>query len=408
MSSAGSAVAEAPHTRRSRTPNGAGSLRPYRGQYRVKVTVTTAGGQQQISRVVPTEAEGRLVLAQLLADHSRGLLRSPSTLTVEALLRELVESRRAEWKPKTLANNEDLIRLHLVPHLGAVKVQKLRAQHVLQLYTLLARTYSPSLLRQVRAVLRQALQLAVVNDVVPRNVAKDVDLPTARTSRRSRQNRALSPAQLQDFLQAAAPFEEIAGPVFHIAGLLGLRRGEAAALRWEHVDLEQGILHVRDNLVVVRGCPTPGTPKTQAGDRTVPLAPETVALLAAWQGRQRALGVMVGEKWVDSGHVFTTLRGTPFHPDRLSALAREFGTQAGLAHVTFHGLRHTSASLHLARGVPAEVVKTWLGHENVNLTLNTYRTVYSYEHRLHVTGMSGLLQQGPGNLTLDTLRRVGT
>ncbi len=408
MNSAGSAVAEAPRTRRSKTPNGAGSLRPYRGQYRVKVTVTTAGGQQQVSRVVPTEAEGRLVLAQLLADHSRGLLRSPSTLTVEALLRELVASRQDEWKPKTLANNEDLIRLHLVPHLGTVKVQKLKPQHVQQLYALLARTYGPSLLRQVRAVLRQALQLAVVNDLVPRNVAKDVDLPKARAARRGRQNRALSPAHLQDFLRAAAPLEEIAGPVFHLAGLLGLRRGEAAALRWEHVDLERGTLHVRDNLVVVRGRPTPGTPKTQAGDRTVPLAPETVALLAGWKVRQQALGVMVGAKWVDSGHVFTTLRGTPFHPDRLSTLAREFGIQAGLKHVTFHGLRHTSASLHLARGVPAEVVKTWLGHENVSLTLNTYRTVYSHEHRLHVTGMNGLLQQGPNHLTLDPFLRVGT
>ncbi|GGL94501.1 integrase [Deinococcus aerolatus] len=399
---------EAAPRKRTKAPNGAASLRPYKGQYRVKVTVAMTGGrQQQVSRVVPTEAEARLVLAQLLTDHSRGLLRSPHTLTVEALLGELIAIRRDEWKPKTLANNEDLIRLHLAPHLGPLKVQKLKPQHIQQLYLLLARTYSLSLLRQVRALLRQALQLAVVNDLVPRNVAKDVELLGARVPRRVKQNRALSPEHLEAFLQAAAPFEEIAGPVFHIAGLLGLRRGEAAALRWEQVDLGRGLLHVRDNLVVVRGRPTPGTPKTEAGDRTVPLAPETVALLAAWKVRQQALGVMVGTKWIDSGHIFTTLKGTPFHPDRLSTLAREFGTRAGLEHVTFHGLRHTSASLHLARGVPAEVVKTWLGHENVSLTLNTYRTVYSHEHRLHVTGMSGLLQQGPDNLTLDGVLRVG-
>lgn len=397
-----------PH-KRTKAPNGAASLRPYRGQYRVKVTVAMSGGrQQQISRVVATEAEGRVVLAQLLADHSRGLLRSPSTLTVEALLQELVALRRHEWKPKTLANNEDLIRLHLVPHLGHLNVQKLKPQHIQQLYVLLAQRYSLSLLRQVRALIRRALQLAVVNDLVPRNVAQDVELPKLRAPRRARQNRALSPEQLEAFLEAAAPVEDVSGPVFHLAGLLGLRRGEAAALRWAQVDLQKGSLHVRDNLVVVRGCPTLGTPKTEAGDRTVPLAPETVALLAAWKVRQQALGVLVGEKWVDSGHVFTTLKGTPFHPDRLSTLARELGTRAGLQHVTFHGLRHTSASLHLARGVPAEVVKTWLGHENVSLTLNTYRTVYSHEHQHHVTGMSTLLQRRPDNLSLDGFRRVGT
>ncbi|GGK38036.1 integrase [Deinococcus malanensis] len=400
-------MAEAARSKRTKAPNGAGSLRPYQGQYRVKVTVAITGGQQQVSRVVRTEAEGRLVLAQLLADHSRGLLRSPDTLTVEALLRELVATRRDEWKPKTVANNEDLIRLHLIPHIGHLRVQKLKAQHVQQLYMLLARTYSLSLVRQVRSVLRQALQLAVVNDVVSRNIVKDVELPRVRPVRRARQNRALSPEQLEAFLNAAAPFEELAGPVFHITGLLGLRRGEAAALRWAHVDLQRGTVHVRDNLAVVRGRPTPGTPKTEAGDRTVPLAPETVALLVAWKFRQQELGRMVGEKWVDSGHVFTTVKGTPFHPDRLSKLARALGVQAGLEHVTFHGLRHTSASLHLARGVPAEVVKTWLGHENVSLTLNTYRTVYGHEHRLHVTGMSGLLQQGPDNLTLDGALRVG-
>ncbi|PYE54078.1 tyrosine-type recombinase/integrase [Deinococcus yavapaiensis] len=399
--------------RRTKAPNGAGSIRPRKNKntnettYLVRVTFGLVGGKQrQISRVVATAREAEVTRAQLLADVNRGTLSLPSVLTVRELLVEHIDARRAHWKPKTTANNEDLAR-RLDPLVGAKRVQALKPLDVQRVYHELAGQYGASMLKQVRSLLKGALDFAVLHEIVARNVTAGVPLPKGQPSPRAHENRALNSWQLGAFLQAAQAFEAWAGPVFQVVSLTGLRRGEAAALRWVNVDLDAGVLFVRENLTVVRGRPVLGTPKSAASVRRVPLAPETVALLRAWRARQLELARMLGGKWRGSDHVFTNSVGARFHPDALSRRARLIGEAAGLPGVHFHMLRHTCASLHLARGVPADVVKAWLGHEDIRVTLNTYRMVFESEHRAHVVGLRDLLREKPANLIFDAFGRVG-
>lgn len=292
------------------------------------------------------------------------------------------------------------MRLHLVPHVGHLRVQSFKPSHVRELYATLAARYSASLLRQVRTVLRQALQDAVMDEVVPRNAADGVKLPAGRKPDRPR-NRALSAGELQAFLAVAAErFERFHGPAFTLMSVTGLRRGELCALTWSAVDFEAGVLRVTENLPVVRGKPTLGSPKSAAGTRVVPLGEDTVALLRAWKARQALHAAALGEGWTERGFVVTTLKGTPLHPDLLTKVAPKLAKLAGTGRVTPHSLRHTNATLLLSRGTPAEVVKAWLGHANVGVTLNVYRHVLEHEHRAHAVGLEELLAQ-PKNLRLE-------
>ena len=92
----------------------------------------------------------------------------------------------------------------------------------------------------------------------------------------------------------------------------GLRQGELLALRWEDVDLDAGRLRVRHTLANVDGALTLLEPKTDRSRRNVML-PEVVASLRAHRTRQQMERLVAGSRWVDSGHVFTTMQGTPYH-----------------------------------------------------------------------------------------------
>ena len=132
---------------------------------------------------------------------------------------------------------------------------------------------SPSSLSRIHATLMSALNSAVRRGLIDRNPAAMVELP--KPARRDLS--VWSPTDLSRFLEAAGDDELY--PLFLLLVLCGLRRGEAVGLRWRDVDLEQGILHVRQQLVVVGAEVVIGAPKSKAGHRLVALDAATVTML---------------------------------------------------------------------------------------------------------------------------------
>ncbi|AFZ67181.1 tyrosine-type recombinase/integrase [Deinococcus peraridilitoris] len=327
---------------------------------------------------------------QALADHQRGLLPIPSQITLADWLPRWLELKRPNLAPKTYANYKYAIEKHLTPLLGKKKLQDLKPSDVKGAYGQLAdRGFSRSLLHQIRVILRQALQEALLDELVARNVAEVARLPSFK---RGKTARALDAGQLQDFLVVAR--KRRLGLLFEFVVATGLRRGEVVALRWANVDLDAGVLHVRENVTVVDGQPVLGPPKTESGIRTLHLAPETVALLhkhrKAQDEEQRTT-----EDWRDSGSVFTNRRGERLHPDTLSHFASVIADKAKLGGVRFHDLRHSYASLMLSKGVPMEVVSEKLGHSRPSTTADIYRHVFLEEHERHTWGLPDLLTPVP-------------
>ncbi|XVQ07249.1 site-specific integrase [Spirillospora sp. CA-255316] len=185
----------------------------------------------------------------------------------------------------------------------------------------------------------------------------------------------------------------------------GLRRGEAAGLRWCDVDLDEGTavicrqLQRRDGRLTV--CP----PKTAHSTRVIALDRTTVAALRAHRARQQAEAETYGEGYRDSGHVFTNLNGTPISPGRLTHLFQRLIAEHDVPPIRLHDLRHGAATLALAAGVELKVVQEMLGHSSIVLTADTYTSVLPKVAHTAAEKTSAHLLRAAGTAPGTTRRR---
>ncbi|MBW3575107.1 MAG: site-specific integrase, partial [Actinobacteria bacterium] len=190
--------------------------------------------------------------------------------------------------------------------------------------------------------------------------------------------------------------------LFRLVLATGLRRSEAAGLRWEDVDLEAGRLSVRRGRVSVGYAVEEGTPKANRA-RTIGLGPETVSALRAHRRRQLEERLAWGEAWIDSGLLFTREDGNPLHPQTLRWHLRRLAKEAGVPVIRFHDLRHASATHALANGVPVKVVSEMLGHASTGITEDVYAHVLPHMQASAAVVMDAVL----GNRADRTLTRTG-
>src|SRR5712692_11200177 len=149
------------------------------------------------------------------------------------------------------------------------------------------------MVQSIHAVLRNALEIAVREENIPRNVAKLVQIPAPRY----KINRGLTTQQAKATLKAAA--EHRLGALYVLALFLGLRRGELLGLRWEDVDLDRATLEVVQTLQRVGGALRFVPPKTEDSRRTVPLPPVCVEALREHRKRQFAERAEAWSDWED-------------------------------------------------------------------------------------------------------------
>jgi integrase len=124
-----------------------------------------------------------------------------------------------------------------------------------------------------------------------------------------------------------------------------LRRGEAAGLRWVDVDLDERVVLISQQRITFGHPTTVGPPKTMAGRRTIALDTTTVRLLRAHRRRQDQERLEAGDRWVESGYVFTNPVGEPLNPDYLTRRFAHLVRTSGLPPVRLHDLRHGAATL---------------------------------------------------------------
>jgi integrase len=275
-------------------------------------------------------------------------------------------------KPSTVDAYADIVRLYITPHVGRVKLAKLTPQHVKSMLRAMEIDgLSPRTRQYARAVLRRALRWAEQHGLVLRNVATLVDGPRKTGTK------------LDDTLDAAGAHAVIAaaagGRLEALAVVvlrLGLRKGEALALRWDDVGLDAGTLSVRGTLKRRKGGGLyVDTTKTDAAMRELPLVAGTAEALREHRRRQAAEQLALGPLWTNTGHVFTTSTGTPLDPRNVNRWWSALCERARVGHRRFHAARHTAATLLLEEGVPLEVVSAVLGHAGLAITADVYAKV---------------------------------
>jgi len=246
-----------------------------------RYTVQTPTGRKRKVIYAKTHEEARRKLAEAIADRDRGLSYDSKGLTVqEYLTRWLEDSVRGSVKVTTYASYDALVKNHVCPTLGRTKLAALTPAHVQTLYRAkLEAGLAPKIVKHVRTTLHRALGQAVRWGLVPRNVAAAVDPPRVRTPELS----PLSPIQARILLDAARGNRLEALHV--LAVTTGMRQGELLGLRWEDVDLEEGVVRVRRTLTLAKGGPRLTEPKTRGSRRSIRLTASAVQALERHQAR---------------------------------------------------------------------------------------------------------------------------
>jgi len=270
----------------------------------------------------------------------------------------------------TYASYAAEIRLHIGPALGRFALSKL-GPHEVQRYLNreLASGLSARTVQYHHAILRSALTQAVKWGLVPRNVAQLVESPRVRRE----EVRPLTPEEARHFLTAMRGDRLEA--LYTVALAIGLRRGEAVALRWDDVDLEAATVRVRRGLRRIEGKLQFLEVKSEHSRRTISLPRVVLATLRTHRVRQMEERLEAGDTWRDHGLVFPSRVGTPLEPRNVNRSFHRALKRAGLPPRRFHDTRHTCASLLLAQGVHPRVVMEILGHSRISVTMDIYSHV---------------------------------
>ena len=160
--------------------------------------------------------------------------------------------------------------------------------------------------------------------------------------------------------------------ITHLLIVTGCRRGEIMGLQWDKVDFERNRVKIDKSLVSSKSKGIYlGNTKT-SDIRYLNLPAETMDLLRLHKREQLRLQIANGDRWMNTGFVFTQDNGQHMNPDSITCWLREFSTRHNLPHINPHAFRHTVASVLLANGTDIVTVSKQLGHASVNTTENFY------------------------------------
>jgi integrase len=403
-----------------RNPNGEGTIyRRKDGRYEGAGYVLMPDGTYKRRRVYGhTWEEARKKLTELLSKSDQGIPAADTTESLSTYLPywlEHVVSHKV--RPSTVYSYSKCVNAYIVPRLGKKKLARLSAKDV-RLFLDWARQacqccaqgrdaarptgarrccaatpkrccerrLSPRMVQYLHAVLRNALQHAVREELVQRNVAKLVQVQTPRY----RVGRGLSVAEGKKLLDDVR--DDRLSAAYVLALYLGLRRGELLGLHWSDVDLDGGSLEIRTALQRVNGELTLTAPKTRRSERPVPLPVVCVDALRRHFERQAEEREAAGEQWQETGLVFTTRRGTPIEPRNLNRHFYPIRERLGLD-IRFHDLRHTCVTLLLGLGIPPHIVRDIVGHSALDVTMNIYAHADMTEKRAALDKLGDLLSE---------------
>lgn len=355
--------------------NGEGNIRKrsdgrWEGRYTAGYNPQT--GKRIIKNVLgKTQAEVKAKLAKALED-SKGLdIVRTDEYTVAEWLRLWYELyAEPNVRPTTAASYRRNIELHVIPHIGDIKLNRLTSRELQKFYKDLLENgrlreaqkeknpgLSNSTVRGIHMMLHNALDRAVRERLILRNPTEDCIIPKLR----KKEMKILRPEDIKAYLAAAERRGVL--PMFYLELVSGVRKGELVALLWDDLDIEQRTISVsKQALSRPGGEIVVNRPKTENSIRAISIPQEAVDLL-----------VEEHQKHPHNPYMFPSPKtGEMYYPDSVVNLHKKLLQDAGLGHIRFHDLRHTFATMALQNGVDVKTVSAMLGHYDAGFTLRTY------------------------------------
>ena len=340
-----------------------------------------AGTGKQIQRSFSgkTQKEVREKMQAVAVELNNGTYKDPSKMTVGEWLSIWQEEYLGNTKPHTRKSYAGVIKNHILPAVGAVKLSALTPMHVQKLINGIKRkrktkgdAVNPKTTKNVHGVLHSALQQAYLCGYIRANPADRVILPKRSKAEVS----VLEEQSLVEFLKMTE------GHQFQYLYLVdlftGMRQSELIGLQWGDIDFETKTLHVKRQLQYLgkaHGGYQYTTPKNNKS-RIIVLPDRAVAALRHQRAKQNEMRLAVGEAWNNPDDlVFTNELGEHLKHDLVYRHLKRIFASMGVPNLRFHDLRHTYAVLSLRSGCDIKTVQENLGHYAAAFTLDTYAHV---------------------------------
>ena len=335
--------------------------------------------------------KGKLIdkMNAIRLDIAQGLpISGPNQTLAEYLGRWLEDVAKPHIELSTWDGYEQLVRLHIAPNLGKLKLDKVSPQHLAWLYNQkLSEGLSPRRVAYIHSVLHVALKRAVRWNIIPRNPADAVDAPKGKRV----EIQPLTAEQAQAFLRAAAgdPLEAL----YVMALATGMRQGELLALQWKAVDLSTGRAQIVRSLRRRKGEWLIKGPKTARSRRLITLPDLALESLKRHRASQLEQRLVSGPEWESNDLVFCNDRGQYLYGTHITrGPFKRLLKRAGLPEIRFHDLRHSAATLLLSEGVHSKLVQELLGHSTITITMDTYSHVLPGLQREVASRMDAVLK----------------
>ena len=364
-----------------------------KGKWYFKVTVgqdPLTGRRNQITRRgFQTMAEAARERREVLAKVDRGqLAASPAGLKVNELLDLYLDGMDADQNLalKTRFDYRQYADDYIRPYIGDRRVRDITPEVILAWQRKLlkeggakrkkgkdgkpgpGKPLSPNTVNRIRAPLSATFKLAVQAGMIPINPL----LQAPRPKPQRKIPKYWSPEEARKFL--ALMEGDRTWPIWAFLLGSGLRIGELVSLRWPSVDLKNRRVRIVDFVSTLGYDMMPSSGKSRDAIRTVDLDDGLADVLRKQKVIQKTERLAATD-WIESDFVFTRPDGGQYHPMNLSRLLATYTTELDVPRLTAHGLRHTSATLMLASGVPPKVAAERLGHADATLFTNLYSHV---------------------------------
>ena len=327
-------------------------------------------------REVPTRRQAQALLDEKLRSLNQGSHKPQAVISFRQFVEEHWKQKvLPTFRPSTAESHSVLLRKHLLPYFGEKRLCDIGSADVQAFVVEKAQAgLAWNTVKNLRNLVSRILRTAVEWNYLTSNPVRGVRLPAKPLP---------CPPRMITIEQLRALLRELPEPartMVLLGAFTGVRAGELLALRWRHIDLERGVLQVRES--VHRG--KFGLPKTRNSVRDLPLG--NVVLAALLAHRRRA-----GQHNPDD-LLFPSRRGTPLcRNNLLRRVVYPACDRANMPRVSWHSLRHLHATLLSEAGEPLKVAQAQLGHADLQTTLGVYTHVLPESQRRAVERVESLI-----------------
>ena len=321
-----------------------------------------------------TKKKAKAMMQEIVAewqeesDSAQAAVDNPS---FETCVNQWIERKSLTIRENTLESYKVAAKAHIIPELGKIGIRDLNRQQLQAYYDRLQRDgISANTMKKHRVIIKGTLKDAVIDGLIPVNVADFVSLPKVKEF----EGKQLTENQVADVLKALEKLDEPLKTAITLALVFGLRREEICGLRWEDIDFENNILSVRNTVTEYAGkVYRDGETKTRSSRRDLYIPEVTADYLKQLQEKQ-------GQSGIDTGKICAWSDGKEVKPAYITRASMRFLKACGYEGVRLHDLRGTVLSI-LARKLPIKNVQTFAGHNDVHTTLKYYVHVMDEDKR---------------------------